>query len=248
MKHKIRNFLAASSLACLVAASAPQAKAQDIRDATQAPKSFEASFAWKSQQGFSGRIWRPYPVPVAQVNGSLDFNLPSLGKFGLEAFVWSCYDSKKHSFETDVGAKITKQVWEHLVLGLEANAFSIKKREEGPPVYVNYISARITITNKLGVNAAFDLRNLAKYEVSASYTVKVYKEKVDYKLKVYLRDSYYYGRCGDLVQTLGINSVFVKNLNGYINGKLMKAFENIAGETGKRPFIFLLEIGFRYQM
>jgi hypothetical protein len=98
------------------------------------------------------------------------------------------------------------------------------------------------------MNAAFDLRNLAKYEASASYTVKVYKEKVDYKFKVYLRDSFYYGRCGDLVQTLGINSLFVKNLNFYASLKIMKAFEKLEGEAGKHPFIPILELGLRLQM
>ncbi len=245
MKFKLLKKLMTVGFASYLALAPIKAKAQEIRDPTQEQKKIEVAIAIKSEQGFSGRIWRHHPVPVVQANGSLELELPAIGAVGLEGFTWGCYDYESHSGEVDIGFKMTKKISETITIGAEADVYSYKIRESGNPVYVYFMSASF-IKNNFGANASFDFRNLRKYELSASYTVPVHK-KLNYKVKIYLRDSYTFGKCGDLVHTISIDNL-LKNIGLYANLKLMKAFENLPGETGKHKIIPLLEVGLRYQL
>ena len=244
-KSKIMQKIMVAGFASYLALAPMRARAQEIRDPTQEQKRIEFAIAVKSQQGFSGRVWRHHPVPVMQANGSIELKLPAIGALGLEGFTWGCYDYESHSGEFDIGIKISKKISKTISISTEADMYSYRIGEPGKPIYVYFLSANF-IKNNFGVNTSFDFRNLKKYELSASYVIPINK-KLNYKLKVYLRDSYTYGRCSDVAQTISLEKI-LKNTGLYANLKLMKAFENLPGETGKHKVIPLLEIGLRYQL
>jgi hypothetical protein len=237
LKGKLMKLTAASLLVSSLAFSKP-VFAQEIRRPTEAPKKFEFAASVKSRQGFGGFIWRDYAVPVAQANGTI--NLNKAKDFKLEGVVWACYDSKKRTFEGDLGIKLIKEFSEYFIVGVQAAAYSIKRKSDGKPIY-NY-SASITVPIEklgLGFGASFDFRNLRRYELSASYTFKI-TEDLNHEVRLMFRDSYSLRQSWDIVNITGWKFL-------YLSVKVSRALNDVPGYARPGKPVVYAEAGARIQ-